>query len=241
MTNVEDMAAMAIEENEQKMHAIIFQEAIKSGAHDKVYDGHGVHMATDIQEAYAGIQALLRLSGEIDHNREGIIETPKRFIKAFLELTGGALEDPKVHLEKNFSIADSDPEVPNYDEVIISGGIPFNSLCEHHLLPFSGTIDIGYIPNPLNGRIVGLSKLARMADGYARRLQVQERLAVQIEHAIDTVLHPLGAAVIIRGKHTCQCMRGIKKDGYMVTSRMTGVFRDKPEARMEFLQLLEQK
>lgn len=192
----------------------------------------------DLQAAIEGLDSLLRLTGE-DPDREGVVETPMRFIKAFLEMTNGYAEDPRKHLEKNFSINDTDDDLPAYDELIISGGIPFSSLCEHHLLGFSGTIDIGYIPNPDNGRIVGLSKLARMADGYARRLQVQERLTQQIAHAIQQELDPLGVAVVVRGRHGCQCYRGIKKDGYMVTSSMSGVFKELGNnARSEFLSLI---
>lgn len=171
-----------------------------------------------------------------------MIETPERFIKALLELTEGYEEDPKAHLRKEFNLNDPEQETRHsYNNIILSGDISFVSLCEHHMLPFEGIINIGYLPNPENenSRVVGLSKLARMSDGYAKRFQIQERLTQQIADAIHECLIPAGVGVVVSARHTCQCYRGIKKDGFMVTSSMTGVFRDDSAARMEFLKLIE--
>lgn len=184
----------------------------------------------DVEEA---IRTLLIHVGE-DPKREGLLDTPRRIANAWLEMTSGYEEDPTAHLCKDFENDEA------YDELILSRDIPFTSLCEHHGLPFSGVAHIGYIPGK-DGRIVGLSKLARMFDGYARRLQVQERLTKQ---ALDALvqLQPLGAAVIVKAQHSCQCLRGVKKDGFMVTSAMYGVFRHETlvgtSARAELMELI---
>lgn len=180
------------------------------------------------------VRRVLQRIGE-NPDREGLVETPKRFVKALLELTSGLREDPKEHLRKDFGLDDAEPV--EYGGMIISAGIPFTSLCEHHLLPFTGEISIAYIPSEEKKRVVGLSKLARMADGYARRPQVQERLTAQIADAL-AIIEPAGVAVIVRAKHTCQCLRGVKKDGCMITSSVSGVFED-AAVRAEFLSLLQ--
>ncbi|MGL5079714.1 MAG: GTP cyclohydrolase I FolE [Waterburya sp.] len=191
-----------------------------------------VRVATNqlFTQTIVGVEALLSAIGE-DANRDGLYDTPIRFAKALLEMTSGYEENPLKHLAVQF-----DNEVA-YDQMIISKDIPFTSLCEHHILPFTGVAHIAYIPS--NGKIVGLSKLARVVEGYARRLQVQERLTKQIHDAIESCLEPIGAAVIIEAHHTCQSLRGIKKPGNMTTSAMSGVFRDNQNnARSEFLELI---
>lgn len=187
-------------------------------------------------EAEDGIRKVLAAVGE-NPDREGLQETPKRFVKAFREMTSGYHSDPKVFLTKNFDITDAGGNA--YDQIILSRDLPFVSLCEHHLLAFEGVAHVAYLPNPKNGRIVGLSKLARVLDGYAKRLQVQERLTQQIADAMEEVLAPLGVAVIIRAKHTCQCHRGVGKPGQMVTSAMHGIFRTDPSSRAELFQLIK--
>lgn len=168
---------------------------------------------------------LLQFIGE-DVGRDGLKETPARVCKALNEMTQGYFQDPGEILSKTFD--------ESYDEVVVLKGIPFTSLCEHHLLPFIGTADVGYIP----GKVVGLSKLARLVDCFAMRLQLQERMTRQIADSLMTHLNAKGAAVIVRAVHSCMACRGIKKAGAeMVTSAMLGLFRDDPKARGEFLEL----
>jgi GTP cyclohydrolase IA len=177
--------------------------------------------------AESAVEYLLEYIG-VDRTKSGIIETPRRVVDALLEMTAGYKEDPELILSKTFE--------DDCDEIIILRNIPFNSLCEHHLLPFSGSVDVGYLP----GKVVGLSKLARLVDCFARRLQMQERMTRQIADSIMQYLSAQGAAVVVRASHACMACRGVKKSGAeMVTSRMIGVFRDKPEARAEFLALCD--
>lgn len=174
-----------------------------------------------------GIRALISLCGD-DVTRDGLQDTPYRVVKAFAEYTQGYHQDPKALLDKVFQA--------NHDEIVVVRDIPFNSMCEHHFAPFFGHIHIAYIPQ---GNIVGLSKFARMADAYAQRFQVQERLTSQIADTIEEVLDPLGTAVVIEATHYCMCGRGVKKSGATtVTSAMRGAFRDKPAARAEVMQLI---
>lgn len=176
-------------------------------------------------EVEAAVRVLLGWVG-VNPDEEGLKDTPKRVAKAFLEMTEGYRQDPKEILGRVFE--------DSYDEVVILKDIPFTSLCEHHLLVFSGTADVGYIP----GKVVGLSKLARLVDCYAKRLQMQERMTRQIASALETHLGAQGVAVVVRGRHSCMGCRGVKKAGTtMVTSCMLGAFKDKPEARAEFLSL----
>lgn len=196
-------------------------------------------MPWETDEPIGGEDAVRRLLQRIgeDPDREGLKETPARFVKALLELTQGLREDPVAHLAKEFNLQDVDDAPSCYDGMVISKGINIVSLCEHHLLPFTGVVHMVYIPGA-NGRVVGLSKLARMAEGYARRPQVQERLTRQIGDALQS-LQPQGCAVIVKAKHTCQCLRGVKKDGEMVTSAVYGVLKDDASARAEWLALLQ--
>lgn len=195
----------------------------------KVSDGHLPEPRLDeFYKAMDGIRAIIALAGD-DPARDGLEETPFRVAKAFMEYTKGYQENPAQHLEKTFDV--------DHDDIILVKDIPYNSLCEHHFAPFYGTAHIAYIPGE---KITGLSKFARVVDGYANRFQVQERLTQQIADAVERVLAPQAVAVIIEGTHYCMCGRGVKKAGAStVTSTMRGLFRDVPSARMEVLQLLK--
>lgn len=174
------------------------------------------------------VRTILEHIGE-DPYRDGLKDTPKRVAKALTEMTAGYRDDPKYILSRVFE--------ESYDEIVILRDIPFTSLCEHHLLTFSGTTDIGYLP----GKVVGLSKLARLVDCFSRRLQVQERMTKQIAEAIEEHLEARGVAVIVRSVHSCLACRGVKKSGAeMVTSAMLGLFRSESAARAEFLELCRQ-
>lgn len=181
-------------------------------------------------EAEEAVRTLLRWTGE-DPTRDGLIETPSRVVRAFEEYFRGYAEDPEQILQKTFE------EIEGYDEMISLRGIRFESHCEHHMAPIIGRAWIGYIPN---GRVVGISKLARIVDVYAKRLQIQEKMTAQIAHAIQTVLEPQGVGVVIKAEHHCMTARGIHKPGTdLVTSRMLGVFRDDPKTRQEFLSIID--
>lgn len=170
---------------------------------------------------------LIEVAGE-DPRREGLMETPRRMISALGELTRGYNEDPREILGKVFT--------EKCDQMVIVKDIPFWSLCEHHMLPFHGMAHVGYVPN---GKVVGLSKIPRLVECFARRLQIQERLTSEIASAIDDVLNPIGVGVVITAQHTCMAMRGVRSNGKMVTSAMYGCFRDAGEAREEFLRLTD--
>lgn len=171
------------------------------------------------------IRVLLSHIGE-DIKREGLLDTPTRVTKAFREMTEGYKQSPKDILERTFAVS--------YDEMVIVRGIPFTSLCEHHLLVFTGTCDVGYIPTD---RVIGLSKIPRLVDCFAKRLQVQERLTKEIAESIQEHVKPQGVGVVIKASHSCCSSRGIKKhDVSMITSSLLGCFRQ-PEVRAEFLGL----
>ncbi|HJV45329.1 MAG TPA: GTP cyclohydrolase I FolE [Bacillota bacterium] len=173
------------------------------------------------------LRDLIQICGD-DPNRDGLEETPYRVIKAFLEYTEGNRENPEDHLEKTFDV--------DHQELVLIKHIEFHSLCEHHFAPFFGVAHVGYIPNE---KITGLSKIARMVEGYAKRFQVQERLTNQIAQAIENVLQPKGTMVVVEAKHMCMCGRGIKKSGAVTTtSSVRGLFAKKSDARAEFLSLL---
>ena len=181
------------------------------------------------KEAMAHVKALLAHFGE-DPEREGLLETPKRVVKAFEEYFSGYKEDPAEHLKKTFE------EVEGYDELVMVSDIDVHSHCEHHLAPFFGKAHVAYIPN---GRVVGLSKLGRLVDGFAKRLQVQEKLTMQIHNAMEEVLQPAGVAVILQCKHSCMCYRGVKKpDAVTTTSKLSGAFLNNPSSRLELFQLI---
>lgn len=181
-----------------------------------------------LDNAQAALPALFDVLGE-DAKRDGLQETPFRFIKALAEHTVGYRENPAKHLEKTFDV--------DHQDLVLVKDIPFNSLCEHHLAPFVGKVHIAYIPTD---KITGLSKFGRVVEGYAKRLQVQERLTQQIADAIETVLKPQAVAVIVEAEHTCMSGRGIKKHGAStVTSTMRGLFKENASARAELLQLVK--
>ncbi len=176
----------------------------------------------EVEEA---IRTLIRWAGD-DPAREGLLGTPDRVARAFEEFFAGYAQDPREILQKTFE------EVEGYDEMVVLRDIPFESHCEHHMVPIIGQAHVGYLPHH---RVVGISKLARVVDAYARRLQIQEKMTAQIADAIDGALQPLGVAVIIESEHHCMTTRGVHKDGTtMVTSRMIGAFRDDIQLRREF-------
>lgn len=181
---------------------------------------------SDDEKIMAGIR-LAMASVDPDHMREGLEDTPARWLKAFREMTSGVGTSAVRTLGTTFP-------AEGYDEVIVVRAVPFTSVCEHHLLSFAGTVDVGYIPGE---RIVGLSKIPRWIEAVSRRLQVQERMTVQIAKGINAVLSPRGVAVRVTGSHSCMKCRGVRSDGEMVTSKITGVFMDKPEARHEVFDL----
>ena len=176
------------------------------------------------------VREMIRMIGE-DPARPGLIETPARVVKSWQELYRGYQQDPQEVL-KTF-------DAEGMDEMIVSEGIQFYSTCEHHLLPFYGVCHIGYVPDK---SIVGLSKLSRLVDVFARPMQVQERLTCQIAKSFQEHVQPLGVGVVMRATHLCACARGVRQPGKrMVTSKLLGVFRDTPEARSEFLSLVRAK
>lgn len=181
------------------------------------------------KEAEEHVRALLRLIGD-DPAREGLLETPARVVRSFEEYFSGYGESAAEHLERTFE------EVEGYDELVLVSDIDVYSHCEHHMVPFVGKAHVGYIPR---GRVLGLSKLARVVDLFARRLQVQEKLTVQIAEAIESSLAPQGVAVVLQCQHFCMCYRGVKKAGaWTTTSRLRGIFLNDAAARLELLTLL---
>ncbi len=181
----------------------------------------------DIPRIEKAVREILLAVGE-DPDREGLLKTPNRVARAYGELMAGLQEEPKRHLKTVFT--------EEYDEVVLLRNIEFHSLCEHHLLPFTGRAHVAYLPD---GKVVGLSKLARLVEGFARRPQVQERLTTQIADALMEELSPIGAACVIEATHTCMTIRGAKKHGStMVTSALRGIFKENPSSRSEILTLM---
>lgn len=182
------------------------------------------------EEAEQAVKTLLLWAGD-DPGREGLIETPSRVTKAYEEFFRGYREDPAKILEKTFE------DVEGYDEMVLLSGIDFESYCEHHLVPIIGVAHVGYIPT---GRVVGLSKIARVVDVFAKRLQIQEKMTVDIALAIETALAPRGVAVVLDAEHQCMSTRGVGKKGVSTkTSCMRGLFREDQAARGEFLSLIK--
>ena len=180
-------------------------------------------------EAEAAVRTLIRWAGE-NPDREGLLGTPDRVVRSYEEFFAGYNTDPREMLQRTFE------EVEGYDEVVALRDIRLESYCEHHMVPIIGRVHIGYLPDR---RVVGISKLARVVDAYARRLQIQEKLTAQIANTIEEVLQPRGVAVVIEAAHQCMTTRGVHKDGVtMVTSRMLGAFRDNGETRREFLTMI---
>jgi len=181
------------------------------------------------QEVREAVRTLIRWAGD-DPDREGLADTPARVARAWREYARGYAEDPSRHLSRTFE------EVGGYDEIVLLKDIPFQSHCEHHLAPIIGRAAIAYLPSD---RVVGISKLARVLHGYARRLQVQERLTAQVADCIWEHLHPQGVAVVIEASHACMTARGVRTPGVMMTtSRMMGVFREDERSRREVLALM---
>jgi len=180
--------------------------------------------------AEEAVRTLLRWAGE-DPAREGLLDTPKRVVKAYRDWFSGYQQDPREYLARTFE------EVAGYDELIVLRDIEFESHCEHHMAPIIGKVHVGYLPD---GKVVGISKLARVVDAYARRFQVQEKMTAQIADCIADVLQPRGVGVVIEGAHECMTTRGVHKRGVsMVTSKMLGTFREDARTRAEFLQFID--
>jgi len=180
-------------------------------------------------EAEAAVRTLIAYLGD-DPAREGLLETPQRFVSAYEELFRGYQECPADILDRTFS------EIGTYDNLVLIRDIPFHSHCEHHMMPFSGVAHVAYVPVE---RVVGLSKIARLIDVYARRLQTQEHLTSQVATAIDEILKPRGVAVMMEAEHSCMSMRGVQKSGALtITSQFLGSFRDEPGEQARFISLI---
>jgi GTP cyclohydrolase I len=183
--------------------------------------------SVDTDRIEKAVKEILIAVGE-DTEREGLKRTPERVARMYAELLGGMQEDPDMHLRGVFT--------ENYDEIVLLRNIPFYSICEHHLMPFIGSAHVAYLPS---GMVLGVSKLARIVDCFARRLQTQERLTYQIADFIMSSLKPHGAAVVLEASHSCMTIRGIRKPGSaMVTSALRGIFKKDPRSRSEVLSLM---
>jgi GTP cyclohydrolase I len=181
-------------------------------------------------EAEAAVRTLIEWAGD-DPDREGLRDTPGRVVRAYRELFSGYESDPRAYLERTFE------EVGGYDELVLLRDIRVVSFCEHHMLPFLGKAHVAYLPND---RVVGISKLARVVHGFARRLQIQEKLTAEIAHAIDDILKPKGVGVVVVSEHSCMTMRGVNTPGSrLTTSHLLGEVRDDPRTRMEFFDLVK--
>jgi GTP cyclohydrolase I len=179
------------------------------------------------EAAEAAVRTLIQWAGD-DPEREGLLDTPARVVRAYEELFAGYQTDPREYLRRTFS------EVGGYDELVVLTNIPVVSFCEHHMLPFLGRAHVGYLPN---NRVVGISKLARVVQGFGRRLQIQEKLTAEIAESIQEILEPRGVGVVIASEHSCMTMRGVNTPGsQLTTSTLLGVVRDDPRTRQEFLQ-----
>ena len=203
------------------------QPAPVAGADDNTPQGAGGRPTRE--EAEQAVRVLLRWAGD-DPEREGLLDTPKRVARAYEEYFLGYGQDPYAILRRTFE------ETNGYDEMVVLRDIDFRSHCEHHVAPIVGRAHIGYLPDH---RVVGISKLARVVDVFARRLQIQEKLTAEIADSIESVLQPRGVGVVIEAAHHCMTTRGVSKEGVlMVTSRMLGAFRTDPKTRREFLSMI---
>ncbi len=183
----------------------------------------------DLKRIEAAVREILESVGE-DPDRDGLQDTPARVARSYTELLRGYQEDPGRHLERQFEV--------DHDEMVIVRDIPFSSLCEHHMLPFIGRTHVAYLPGP-DGTVCGLSKLARVVDGFATRLQVQERLTAQVADAIRDRLSAAGVLVVVEAEHLCMSMRGVKKPGAMTsTSAVRGLLKESAATRAEALELI---
>lgn len=182
------------------------------------------------EQAREAIRTILAFVGD-DPDREGLVDTPDRVVRSYEEFFSGYQEDPHKILARTFE------ETDGYDEMVLLKNIPFTSHCEHHMVPITGTVHVAYLPKD---RVVGISKLARVVEIYAKRLQIQEKMTAQIADAIEEALQPEGVAVVVEAAHQCMTTRGVNKPGVaMVTSRLTGVFRENPDSRAEFLSAIK--
>jgi GTP cyclohydrolase I len=210
------------------MEAIVNKVALISGLFP-AEEAPGVNGRPSREEAEAAVRVLLRWAGD-DPSREGLLDTPKRVVKAYEELYAGYAQDPHAVLARVFE------EVEGYGDMVLVRGIPFHTHCEHHMVPFFGEAHIAYYP--ARG-VVGLSKLARVVDVFARRLQTQESMTAQIADAVDEALQPRGVAVLIEAEHMCMSMRGVQKQGATtLTTQFTGVFKEEPAEQARFFTLL---
>lgn len=183
-------------------------------------------------DAEAAVRVLLEWAGD-DPSREGLLDTPERVAKSYRELFSGYETDPRGYLERTFQ------EVGGYDQLVVLSNIRVVSFCEHHMLPVTGVAHVGYLPT---NKVVGISKLARVVNGFARRLQIQEKLTAEIAQAIEDVLQPQGVGVVIEAEHSCMTLRGVNTPGSkLTTSSLRGVIRDDPRTRAEFLRLTRQQ
>ncbi len=197
---------------------------------DRAGSGEDARHGVSRTQAEDAIRTLLRWAGD-DPTREGLLDTPKRVVKAYGDWFSGYATDPEEYLKRTFE------EVEGYDEMVVLRDIPFESHCEHHMAPIIGKAHVGYLPS---GRVVGISKLARVVDAYARRFQVQEKMTAQIARCIEQALQPRGVGVVIEAAHECMTTRGIHKRGVsMVTSKMLGNFREDARTRNEFLRFID--
>jgi len=184
----------------------------------------------DHDRAVRAVQELLAAIGE-DPHRDGLLDTPARVARMWAEVLGGTNDDPDHHLSRTFEI--------EHDEMVLVRDIPFTSVCEHHMLPFSGTAHIAYLPGT-TGRFTGLSKLARLVEGYARRLQVQERLTSQLADAMQSMLEPVGVLVVVEAEHSCMSIRGVRKPGTKtVTTAVRGIYRTDAATRSEVMAFIQ--
>jgi GTP cyclohydrolase IA len=192
-------------------------------------DGADLRIKPSREEAEAAVRTLIAWAGD-DPTREGLIDTPGRVVRSYEEFFAGYEVDPVALLERTFE------ETDGYDEIVLLRDIRLESHCEHHLVPIIGRAHVAYLPHR---RVVGISKLARVVEAYAKRLQIQEKLTAQVANTIQEVLQPRGVAVVIEAAHQCMTTRGVHKSGVdMVTSRMLGAFRDNGETRREFLTMI---
>ena len=193
---------------------------------------HGKDEYNGVSRAHAedAVRTLLRWAGD-EPKREGLLDTPGRVVDAYAEWFAGYKEDPQEYLARTFE------EVAGYDEMIVLRDIQFESFCEHHMAPIIGRAHVGYVPD---GKVVGISKLARVVDAFAHRFQVQEKMTAQIATCISEVLHPRGVGVVVDAVHQCMTTRGVHKRGVsLVTSQMLGSFRDDARTRAEFLRFID--